>query len=328
MLAFYSTTYRNVLARVFLSTSDSLPNAHGDPHLVGLAGQKFDFSGQSNSWYALLSAWGTEHINMRVTAPLVDLSIVTYITGMSVQAEDNDGVGHSIVVYVSDTSVLDTSCPADGQPCIGDGALTVLLDGVPVTSPGRQDLGPGVSFVAANIPGECRPFGFEQHWQRKVREAELLPAQPERHLSSLPSIEHWIAHDRFATDPTECAEYVANAMKDGTLFTHQSEHVSFQLATPNLTLRLNHGKLHQLAARDPTDTYDIPDHNTYQMNLGFVGIKRDATMQGIIGETSVPTVDEYGAKIMSGLDAIRGQEEDYKVDGHLGKTFKQFNTGA
>lgn len=301
---------------------------HGDPHLVGLAGQKFDFTGQSNSWYALLSAWGTDHVNMRVTAPIVGLPVVTYITGISVQTEDYDGVGHSIVVFVSDHSVLDSRCPADGQPCLGDGALTVLLDGVSVTTPGEKKLGPGVSFAAANIPGECRPFGFERYWQQKVREAELLAIEARRRLSAAPTMDRWIADDPSATNPPECKEYVSNALEHDGLFTHQSEHASFQIITPNLTLRLNHGKLHQLPERDPTDTFDIPDHTTFQMNLGFMGIMHDDNMQGIIGETAVPTIDEHGNEIMSGLEAIRGRENDYKVIGPLGKEFEQRITGV
>ena len=260
---------------------------------------------------------------MRVTAPIADVPGVTYITGISVQSEDDDGVGHSIVIFVTDPNILDTSCPAGGGACIGDGALTVLLDDVRVSSPGQKDLGPGVSFAAANIPGECRPFGFERYWQQKVREAELLASESRWRLSAAPTMHRWIAEDASATNPTECKQYVANAAENDNLFTHQSDHVSFQLITPKLTLRLNHGKLHQLPERDPTGTFDIPDHTTYQMNLGFLGIDRDDTMQGIIGETSVPTIDEHGAKIVSGLEAIRGQEEDYKVVGELGKAFKQ-----
>ena len=309
----------------FLGTDAIL---HGDPHLVGLAGQKFDFTGQSNCWYALLSAWGTDHVNMRVTAPIADLPGVTYITGISIQTDDEDGVGHSIVLFVSNPSVLQTSCPVDGQPCIGEGALTVLVDGVRVTRPGQTDLGPGVSIAAANIPGECRPFGFEQYWQLKVREAELLAAQSRRRLSASPTMDRWIADDGSATNPAECKEYVSKAMKHGGIYTHQSDHVSFQIITPNLTLRLNHGKLHQLPERDPTDAFDIPDHTTFQMNIGFMGIKRDDTLQGIIGETSVPTIDQHGAKIMSGLEAIRGQEDDYRVHGPLGKAFEQLTTSV
>eukprot|EP00904_Undaria_pinnatifida_P008988 jgi/Undpi1/5219/HiC_scaffold_2.g00501.m1 len=303
--------------------------AHGDPHLVGLEGQKFDFTGQSNNWYALLSAWDTDHVNMRVTAPIADLPIVTYITGITVQTEDDDGVVHTIAIFVTNPNVLETSCTDNAQPCIGDGALTVLLDGVSMASPGEIELGPGVSVMAANIPGECRPFGFEKYWQRKIREAEFVdPPSGRRRLSHVPSADRWIAEDPAATNPAECTQYVSSAIQHESLFAHQSDHVSFQLVTPRLTMRLNHGKLHQLPERDPTDTFDIPDHTTFQMNLGFMGMKGDDKMQGIIGETAVPTIDEHGAEIMSGLKAIRGEEQDYKVDGPLGKTFNQIMTGV
>lgn len=66
----------------------------------------------------------------------------------------------------------------------------------------------------------------------------------------------------------ECVEYVARAeAEDGGLFAHQSEHASFQIVTPKATIRLSHGRLHQIAMRDPTDQYDLPDHLTWQMNM-------------------------------------------------------------
>ena len=74
-----------------------------------------------------------------------------------------------------------------------------------------------------------------------------------------------------ATNPAECAEYVAHAMADamadggssaiagndggvdeGGLFAHQPEHASFKIVTPAATIRLTHGKIHQVAMRDPT----------------------------------------------------------------------------
>lgn len=58
-------------------------------------------------------------------------------------------------------------------------------------------------------------------------------------------------------------------MEDGTLFDHQSEHTSIQIRAAGLTIRVNHGNIHKLAMRDPTDQYDLPDHIAYQMNLGF-----------------------------------------------------------
>lgn len=74
--------------------------------------------------------------------------------------------------------------------------------------------------------------------------------------------------DPTATNMDECAEYVAQAEgMEGGLFAHQSEHASFQILTPKGTIRLSHGRLHQLAVRDPTDQYDLPDHLTWQMNV-------------------------------------------------------------
>ncbi|CAM9334681.1 unnamed protein product, partial [Laminaria digitata] len=78
------------------------------------------------------------------------------------------------------------------------------------------------------------------------------------------------------------------------------------------TIRLSHGRLHQLAMRDPTDRFDLPDHLTWQMNMAIsrTNLSRDA--QGIIGETAVPTLDADGEIIMNGMDAIRGEQEDCK----------------
>ena len=74
--------------------------------------------------------------------------------------------------------------------------------------------------------------------------------------------------DPTATNMAECEEYVARAeVGEGRVFLHQSEHASFQIVTPTATVRLSHGRLHQVAMRDPTDQYDLPDHVTWQMNM-------------------------------------------------------------
>lgn len=58
------------------------------------------------------------------------------------------------------------------------------------------------------------------------------------------------------------------ATKTDGLFAHQSEHATFQIVTPRATIRLSHGRLHQIAIRDPTDQFDLPEHVTWQMNVG------------------------------------------------------------
>ena len=287
----------------------SLP---GDPHMTGFRGQKFDFTGEDGKWYALISDLPSVHINMRVTAPVSALPEITYITGLSVLSTDDEGFEHSMVILVKDPHSLESACPNQRSVCLADGALSVVLDGdEALATPGTTKLASGVVISAANIPGECRSFGFENYWEKK----KLEYAQADRRLQEEENnMGDWILGDPTMTNMRECIDYVAGAMMNGNdLFDHQSEHTSFRIVTPTATIRLNHGRLHQLAMRDPTDQFDLPDHLTWQMNMAIdhASFSRDA--RGVIGETLVPTRDDNGDHIMTGMKSIRGQQEDCKL---------------
>lgn len=123
-------------------------------------------------------------------------------------------------------------------------------------------------FSAVNIPGECRPFGFETYWQKKAAAQSRLVAKDQRRLDLAPT-SLWILSDDKKTNPVECRAYVRSGIAEGTILDYQSEHTSIQIKADNLSIRVNHGKIHQLAVRDPTDQYDLPDHIAYQMNIDF-----------------------------------------------------------
>lgn len=143
----------------------------------------------------------------------------------------------------------------------------VLLPTVPSQCT-QVPLGGGVFFSAANIPGECRPFGFEKYWQKKAAAQNTLVASDTPRLNIEPA-SLWILSDEHKTNPVECRAYVRRSMNEGTLFDHQSEHTSIQIRSGDLSIRVNHGKIHQVAMRDPSDQYDLPDHIAYQMNIEF-----------------------------------------------------------
>ncbi|CAM9891405.1 unnamed protein product [Ectocarpus fasciculatus] len=288
--------------------------------MTGFLGQKFDFTGEDGEWYSVIADFNM-NVNMRVTSPVADLPEITYITGLSVLTTDADGFDHSIVIEVADPHSLDSSCHAGVSPCLADGALTVLLDGdEALFAPGTVSLGQDVEISAVNLPGACRSFGFEKYWERK----KLEYATEDRRLRTQPSMGEWILGDPTATNMNECEEYVARAeAEEGGVFAHQSEHASFQIVTPAATIRLSHGRLHQIAMRDPTDQFDLPDHLTWQMNMAVDHNEVSHAAKGILGETFVPTRDASGKPIMTGMDAIRGTEEDYRVEGPLGMDFVQ-----
>eukprot|EP00903_Cladosiphon_okamuranus_P022788 g20980.t1 len=299
-----------------------ITGACGDPHMTGFLGQKFDFTGEDGQWYCLLDDGPSMHLNMRVTTPVPSLPVITYITGLSVMTADVEGVDHTIEISVKDPHNLDSSCPAGVSPCLANGALCVKLDGQEsLISPGEVTLGPGVAISAVNLPGACRSFGFERYWERK----KLQNAGGGRKLDLVDFMHNmgeWILADPTATNIEECAQYVAAAGETG-LFEHESEHASFQIMTPTGTIRLSHGRLHQIAMRDPTDRFDLPDHLTWQMNVAIDhhDVSIDAT--GVLGETVVPTVDANGKYIMKGMDAIRGSQGDYRVAGPVDIVFAQ-----
>lgn len=108
-----------------------------------------------------------------------------------------------------------------------------------------------------------------------------------------------LRQDPTVTNAQECVEYVERTeADDGGVFTHQSEHASFQIVTPTATVRLSHGRLHQVSMRDPTDHFDLPDHLTWQMNMGLEHNNLDRAATGVLGETFEPTVDSRGVPVM------------------------------
>ena len=115
---------------------EDIVDCEGDPHMRGLQGQKFDFSGQDGAWYAILHD-EMFFVNMRVTAPIADLDKITYITGLGISITDDSGVLRTVVLTVDNPMEMQPECPDVGRPCLADGALTVELDGVKTTTPGE-----------------------------------------------------------------------------------------------------------------------------------------------------------------------------------------------
>lgn len=292
------------------TTQQNAPNA-GDPHMTGFRGQTFDFTGDDGEWYCLISDLPSMHLNMRVTTPVPSVPEITYITGLSLVTTDTEGFDHSIVIEVTDPHSLESACPAGVSPCLADGALSVFVDGSEeLLKPGTVALAPGVTVSAVNLPGECRSFGFEKYWERKKLEYAQATG---RRLMANQSMADWVLGDPTATNMEECVEYVSKATAVGGeagLFEHQSEHASFQIVMPTATIRLSHGRLHQLPMRDPTDRFDLPDHLTWQMNMAVDHHSVSQEAMGVLGETLVPILDDGGLPIMQGMGAIRGSQED------------------
>ena len=115
---------------------ESIIDCTGDPHMGGLQGQKFDFSGKDGAWYSILHD-ESFYVNMRVTAPIPGLEDITYITGLAISIISDNRERHTIVLTVDNPLEMQSECPDMGLTCLADGALTVELDGVRLAHPGE-----------------------------------------------------------------------------------------------------------------------------------------------------------------------------------------------
>lgn len=123
-------------AGVIEDACEDIVDCTGDPHMRGLQGQKFDFSGKDGGWYAIMHEQSF-YVNMRVTAPILDLDGITYITGLGISVTDANHERHTVVMTVDNPLEMQPECPGVDKACLADGALTVELDGVSLTEPGE-----------------------------------------------------------------------------------------------------------------------------------------------------------------------------------------------
>lgn len=133
---FPSTCETPNIVKIILASNAADPAiVVGDPHLVGLRGQKFDFTGQNQATYNLVSDGSCDIINMRVTA-LPGTPMVTYITGLGMVLCGDSGERHTVEIEVNDPHNLAMACPT-GDVCLAEGAITLKLDDDEYNRPGE-----------------------------------------------------------------------------------------------------------------------------------------------------------------------------------------------
>ena len=291
-------------------------NACGDPHMRGLRGQTFDWSGVDGGWYSLIKDEEADfHVNLRTTAPLPEeFPDRQLITGVSLLS-----AGHSLVIEVKNPYDVDTDgCPPGVQPCLANGGLRALVDGLEdanISRPMRlEQVAESITMSASNLPVECRQFGGDKIWARFYE--EML--QGKRELFIEETFEDWVLRLESMAAPDWCARYV----DQHGLANVQSSYAVFKIATASVTLRLNVGTNYQGNGELNWDGRALPEMEFWQMNVGIDGlVPEHESLSGLLGSTARPVMDENGHAVMHGYEAFRGTVEDYRVDGPLGTDF-------
>lgn len=290
-----------------------------DPHMTGLSGQSLEWSGDDGGWYSLIRGEEVQ-INVRLTAPLAkDFPNRQLVTGVSVLS----GNAHYFVVEVNDPYSVETSgCPNGVRPCLADGALRIAVDGSePIELLGPVEdaqLHDGLTLSTSNLPLECWQFGGSSLWLTKYEDimsrSRSLVAE---------TFEEWVL--KFANENMAAPDWCAKFISEQALVDVQSTHAVLKIATPSVTVRINVGINHQGGGEQDWDGRVLPDLDFWLMNMGLEGLDIGDPLSGILGETARPVLDHSGNPIMTGIEAIRGTVEEYRVSGALGVDFQLLN---
>ena len=300
----------------------------GDPHMVGLLGQKIDWAGVDNGWYCLLSDGPDLHVNVRLSAPMPeefpDRQLISAVSVLT-----DDGL-HSLVVEVKDPYTTTTAgCPEDSSvPCLADGGLRVLVDGkesAAMQAPATNVRLPGGSPVVvsvANLPAECRLFGGDRIWAATF--AKMMTNERQLRSSGSVSFADWILQPDTLAAPTWCAKFVEEGGDYGILST-DAEHATFRVETPVTTVRINVGVNYQDLETAPDGTVLVPELEFWQTDLGFDDLMLSGNVAGLMGDTSRFVLDDRGIPVTSGLGALHAPVESYRVAGPFARDFAKLH---
>lgn len=300
----------------------------GDPHMVGLLGQKIDWAGVDNGWYCLLSDGPDLHVNVRLSAPMPeefpDRQLISAVSVLT------DNGLNSLVVEVKNPYTTTTNgCPKDSSvPCLADGGLRILVDGeesAAMQAPATSVHLPGGSPVvvsAANLPAECRIFGGDRIWATKF--AEMMVNH--RRLRSLGSVSFadWILQPDTLAAPTWCAKFLEEGGDSGILST-RGEHATLRVDTLAATVRINVGVNYQDLETAPDGTVLVPELEFWQTDLGFDDLMLSGDVAGLMGDTSRFVLDDNGVPVTSGIGALHAPVESYRVAGPFARDFPKLH---
>ena len=303
------------------------PTIFDDPHVTGLRGQRYDWSGEDGGWYAFLSTQDELQMNLRVTSHLpTTFPERQLVTGVAVVTEG----GHTVKAEIADPLDLTPTCADSGgstsAPCLVNGGLRVTVDGrEEVRGAGEFHYDGGIHITAVNLPLECQRFGDYLMWGNLSVEQKLThTGRNLRSTSAVTSIFNWLLADSVMIAPPWCVKYLNELNGDvSALAGIQSNHAVLRIETPNLSLRVNVG-INSEEEQTLQDGRVVPTASFWQMDVRVEDAKGIAMAKGMLGETARPVRDQQtGKNVMSGPGVLRGDVEDYRVMHPLGTEFKQ-----
>jgi len=153
------------------TTTTTTAGVEGDPVIMGLMDQTFDFPGETDKWYANFASqqlqWNVKfhHFDSCVGEDGMYITSMAYDIQRSSPTETDNN--HQVLVSIIDESQVFPGCP-DGQVCLSDGSLQLIIDGETWTQPGDYRVSDDLRIVAFNTYDACarKWYDYEEGHRR------------------------------------------------------------------------------------------------------------------------------------------------------------------
>jgi len=339
---------------------ESQSGVNGDPVIIGLQHQTFNFHGKNDTWYANV---GTSIFQWNMKFHLFPECAgedAMYVTSMAISIDKSrnglsSNVGtNAIIISIIDENQAFTGCKTTGL-CLGDGSLRINVNGNIYDEPGDYKISNDLRIVAHNTWEACsrKWYDYDEAMLKRDKEeytARRLGRTPWRFGHKTRRLDRMMEKDpiNFVMDarenmvaPLRCGEWIQNRMHNNDLFLQQGGWSTIYIETPKASFQVEYRQIqrdteeirHGGGSGGPEDLIiegilfqgDAQKCTSHVLDAWLTHSApevRQEEWNGILGETKTSKVNVDGTVVLENRNILlKGTDEDYEVGSPFSRDF-------
>jgi len=343
------------------AVAEAASGVNGDPVIMGLRNQAFEFSGKADTWYSSVAATTFQwNMKMHTFENCVGQEGM-YVTSLGLSVDKKTGGSHTVLISVADENQVFPGCPP-GSPCLGDGSLRIEIDGQTFLEPGDLKISDDLRIVTYNTWSACsrkwwdydnavsarEDFDYlnsSEATERRLGSSNSFLRKKRELMTHVDPLEFLLNSRENMANPVMCAEWVElrSANKDlflqlggwSTIFI-ETPHVSFQVEYR----QINRGNIETEQGGGSGGPEDIMvdditfygTQNTCKAHVLDAWLTRsspelkDETWYGVVGETRTSDIEgSESVPVNDREQVIQGEDYSYEVTGPFDRGFHSLN---
>jgi len=324
---------------------------NGDPLIIGLQHQAFNFDGKSGAWYANIATtdmqWNMKFHNFD-DCPRDDSMYVTAMTisvNKTTGTHYGNGASHDIMISIKDEDRVFPGCSNDSEPCLGLGSLQLTVDGTVYDKPSDYRISNNLRIVAHNTWDACSRKWYDYDKGIHLREDEdsivrrLWGNRNQKIFSTKDPVDFVRNARQYMVAPHKCSEWIHKRTVNDDLFQQMGGWSTIYIETPVVSFQVEYRQVKKRRSGNGGGS-GLPQDMVINGTL-FPGtekkcishvldawlthaspdMRRD-TWDGILGETRTLRINDQGYEVLENRELLlMGSDVDYEVGSAFGREF-------